>query len=445
MKQSFSYKKLTIAALLIVLLLSLVSPASAEKKLYLPKGIKGVEDFNDPNSAYCFDRMVEGDNVVFFWHKEHGDDPLNHANPDMSFDVKYMLEEAERCYTTYVEDMKLVVKGNSVSDKYKLLGFVKEGGQGAATGGRNGDVAVFTSPAPRVHQSPYGVIAHEMIHCFQHMNRRDGGSGGGINGEMAAQHGLWQNLPGWLKFENSHFVAFMNQSNLKFDHPQNMYHTSYVMEYWAFLHGKDFYGTMLRSEHRGDSVTVYKAQFHRTQEQFNDEMFYAYRRFITWDLPRIEHVARPYANQHHTKLNAIDDGWFKISDSKCPQNYGYNGIKLKVPDAGTIVTVDFKGVADEAKQAKAGWRYGFVASLRDKSRVYSGVGKEAENIVSIRVPANTEYLWLVVMGAPTEHSGGGGFGGGRRRGGGGAAGGGDDQWPYQIKLTGTTIDESCIE
>ena len=141
------------------------------KELYL-EGLQRDNDFNDPNSDYCLERCVQGDNVAIFWHKEHGDDPLNHPEPEKSFDVNGMLAECERYYRTYVEDMKLVVKGDSVSDKYKLVVFVKEGGQGAAFGGGSGDVATLTTPAPRVHRPPYGVLAHEMIHSFQHLNRQ---------------------------------------------------------------------------------------------------------------------------------------------------------------------------------------------------------------------------------------------------------------------------------
>ncbi len=43
----------------------------------------------------------------------------------------------------------------------------------------------------------------------------------------------------------------------------------------------------------------------------------------------------------------------------------YNGIKLKVPKAGTMVTLDFKGIAGaegfhSVNVDKAGWRYGFI-------------------------------------------------------------------------------------
>jgi hypothetical protein len=247
------------------------------------------------------------------------------------------------------------------------------------------------------------VLAHEMVHSFQHMSRRDGAGGGGINAEMGAQHGLWQNLPEWMTFENYHLEAFMERTHLRFDHYENMYHTAHVTEYWTFLHGQDFYGTMMRSEHCGDAITVYKAQYNRTQDQINDEFFDTYRRFITWDIPRIEAVARQYANQHHTKLTDVNDGWFQIADSKCPQNYGYNGIKLNVPEARTNVVLNFKGMAETNKE-KAGWRYGFLAYTKDGRRVYGNVGKNPQDALAFQVPENTEYLWLVVMGAPTEHT-----------------------------------------
>ena len=89
------------------------------------------------------------------------------------------------------------------------------------------------------------------------------------------------------------------------------------------------------------------------------------------------------------------------------------------------------------------------------------------------MPANTKFLWLVVMGAPTEHwihVGRRGFGGGRgARGGtatsantntisndsrGGATNANtrpvvatsnaNEQWPYRFKLTGTSPDDSIV-
>jgi len=458
-----SFKKLSVIAMLAIVFSTFVNQAasakestmdanSTEKQLHLPERPsrgRGINDYNDPNSEYCFKRSVQGDNIAIFWSKEYGDDPMKNSDANKTFDINYMLSECERYYKTYVDDLKLVEKGKSVTDKYKLVVFVIGGPGGTAFGGGDENIGTLSTPATRVHKTPYGVLAHEMVHCFQYMSGCDGARGGGVNAEMGAQHGLWQNLPDWMTFENYHLVALMEQTHLAFDHPSNMYHTAHVMEYWAFKRGRDIYGQMLHSKEQGDSVTCYKKIFNLTQEQFNDEMFDAYRRFMTWDIPRIEKVANQYANQHHTKLNDANDGWYQIAKSKCPQNYGYNGIKLKVPAAGTNVVLNFKGIVaseDANSVKKAGWRYGFVASLKDGSRVYGDVCKDSEGTATFKVPENTEYLWLVVMGAPKEHSAVRmGRGMRRRRGQPRVRGGGTEEWPYQIKLTGTTLDESVIE
>lgn len=126
-------------------------------------------------------------------------------------------------------------------------------------------------------------------------------------------------------------------------------------------------------------------------------------------MKRIDAVARPYANQHFTPLSkAKEKDSYIIPPANCPQNYGYYGIQLQVPKFGSTVTLNFTGIAGAegyqwVNTDKAGWRYGFVASLKDGSRVYSTVGKEANGELKFKVPNNTQYLWLVVMGAPTEH------------------------------------------
>jgi hypothetical protein len=426
--------------------------AATAKKLYLPDKVTRVPDDNDydnQESDFCFDRMVEGPNVAIFWHKEYGDDPLENAAEEKRFDVHKMLSECERFFDYYVNELKLVEKGNSISDKYKLLIYVFGGDEGTAFGGGVDDkIGALWTPAVRVNRTPYGVLAHELGHSFQFLSRIDSGTGpSGAVMEMSAQYMLWQVYPEWMTFENYHLVDFMKKTHYAFLHPTNMYHSPYVLEYWADKHGKEFFGELSRATESGeDVVATYQRITKLDQDQFNDEMFDASRRFVTWDLPRIERVARPYANQHQCTLVDAQDGWYRIAPECCPQNYGYNGIQLKVPDAGTEVRLQFQGLAgregySSVKLDKAGWRYGFVAHLKDNRRVYGDAGKEAEGTLHFAVPQETEHLWLVVMGAPTEHWP---IAWGRRRRSQPAATP-EEQWPYQIKLTGTMPHASCFE
>lgn len=143
-------------------------------------------------------------------------------------------------------------------------------------------------------------------------------------------------------------------------------------------------------------------------------------------------------------MNKIDDGWYQIAESKCPQDYGYNGIKLKVPAAGTNVVLNFKGLAGSDGNSptstdRAGWRYGFLTYLKNGSRVYGNILKNSQDTATFQIPENTGYLWLIVMGAPKEH-----FPARMGRGRNGSVGG-QAEWPYQIKSTGTSPDDSVVQ
>ncbi len=422
----------------------------AEKELYIPAKMYRIpenNDYNNNESDYSYKRMVQSDNIAIFWHKEFGDDPTTNPNERKRFNAQEAIKELERFYNYYVNDLKIVQKGKSLTDKYKMILYVIGGEGGTAFGGGVEDkIGVLWTPAARMNKAPYGALAHELGHSFQYMSRADAGRGPrGTISEMSAQYMLWQVYPEWMTFENYHLVDFMKGTHYAFLHPANMYHSPYVLEYWSNKHGIEFFGNLCRATQEGeDPVMTYKRMNNLSQKQFNDEMFDATRRFITWDMPRIEKVAHQYANQHKSTLNAAADGWYRIAVSNCPQNYGYNGIKLKVPSAGTKVKLQFKGIAgaegySNVKTDKAGWRYGFLASLKDGSRVYGKVYNDAVGTAKYKVPKNTEYLWLVVMGAPAEHWP---VAMGRQR---TDSSSKEEQWPYEIKLSGTSPDDSVIK
>jgi hypothetical protein len=271
------------------------------------------------------------------------------------------------------------------------------------------------------------------------MLQEDSGRGlwGGYN-EMQAQWFLWNVYPEWMALENYHLVEFMKKTHFAFLHETNIYHSPYVLEYWTNKHGVEFMGKLSREAQQGeDAVMAYKRLNHITQEQFNAEIYDACARFMTWDMPRIREVASPYINQHYTALNKVNGDWYRIAVDKCLQNYGYNGIKLNVPAPGETIAIDFNGIAgaegyDAINTDKAGWRYGFVAYKWNGDRVYSPMFSNPTGISNFEVPANTECLWLVVMGAPTEYWANPG---GENR---------DAQWPYEFRLIGTTPDPAMV-
>ncbi len=463
---------------------AIASTNTAGKEVLIPKRITRVpetNDFNNPDSEFSFKHSKSTDNFVLFWAKEYGDDPLANPTTNRRFNVDEVLKESDRFYDYYVNTLKWVDKDKSFATKYKFLFFVIGGTGGTAFGGSIDDkIGAFWTPATRINRGPYGVVAHELGHSFQALGRADGAASfsGGSFHEMTSQYMLWQVYPEWMTFENYHLTAFMKATHLAFLHEDNQYHSAQVLEYWSEKHGVEFIGKMWREVKPGeDPVMTYKRLTSVTQEKFNDEIFDAARRFVTWDMPRIDSVAARYANQHTTSLTTTN-GWYQISPDKCPQNYGYNAIKLKVPPAETKVSLDFKGIAGSAgfssvQAEKAGWRYGFLASREDGSRVYSDTFSRSPGTAEFTVPTDTKFLWLVVTGAPTDHwmhAGARGFG--RRRASTNASTNAttnatassitnapantnagatvtasvsaNEQWPYSFKLTGTTPDDSIV-
>lgn len=408
-----------------------------KKTTYFPTSGWRVDpgnDYQDPNSQFNVYRMLETPNLVAFWEPEFGDDPENCSDPAYRFPLRDLMEQGEKMFRFFRDDLKFAQLGNSVSDDYRMVLYFFYSDEGTVYGGSaDGKVGAMWITPNRVKNAPYGAIAHEMGHAFQEIVKFDMGRNfpGGSIFEMTSQYMLWQYYSNWIVFENYHLVDFMKKNHNAFLHETNMYHSPFVLEYWASLHGNDVIGKLWRSvEGTNDILMTYKLYAGLEQAEFNDELHQGYMRFMTWDMDRIREVSAPYINQHVTKLEAVEDDWYRIAKENCPQDYGYNGIALAVPDAGTEILVDFKGIAgadgyNSYNLDKAGWRYGVMALTDTGKRVYSRTYSEAEGQVAFTVPEGTVNLWLVVMGAPTEHAK---LNSNRL-----------NEWPYQIKLTGTTL------
>ena len=186
-------------------------------------------------------------------------------------------------------------------------------------------------------------------------------------------------------------------------------------------------------------METYKRITGITQPQFNDEMFDRAARFTTWDIPALKSYGASKINSRaQTKMIANGENFWLIDPTVCPENYGYNVIKLNAPQTAKRVTVTFEGKAGMDGYRKlsvtlAGWRYGFVALLNDGTRVYGDIGRasylEPDGILNFECPANTKQLWLVVVGAPYAHW----------RHAWDDDDTNDEQWPYRVRFNNTNL------
>ena len=383
------------------------------KKIYVEKEWAGM-DLNNPESEWSYKRLYATKNIAIFWQKGFGDDPTQAPDLDgqsMKFDPKSLAEKLESFYDYYYNTLEFVVKGKTKADEYRMNCYVKYDLEGTAYGGCVDDVigGLWVTPV-RLQNPELNVLAHELGHSFQIQSSCDGnGSGGGSLIENGAQWMLWQVNPAWQTSEKYHWEAWNTLTHKAFCSAENMYHSPYVLEYWSLKHGPKFIGKFFRGGQSGeDAVTQYKRMAGLDQKSFNDEMFDACRHFVNWDFDRVWKESRPYANKNVTALTPLSDGWMRVAASNCPENYGFNAIPMPVPANGGKVTVDFRGEAgiegfSSTDVDRAGYRYGFVCVGADGRSTYGTMNSDRTGSVSYDVPAGAQYLWFVVMGAPTEH------------------------------------------
>lgn len=425
------------------------------KKIYIPADLRSM-DLNDPASKWSYKRMAETENVVLFWAREFGDNitaapayVVDSVSHDMNVDLANLLARLEQFYRFYYNDLSFVDPGDTNADKYKMMVMLDYSLEGTAYGGDyDGVIGALWIAPNRVKDPRLNCIAHELGHSFQSQIACDGkGDSWGGSGffEMASQWMLWRVNPDWPTDENYHLNDFRRLTHKAFLHLDNIYHSPYVLEFWAEKRGDKVIADLFREGKIGeDPAMTYMQKFGLTQKQFNDEMFEASRSFINWDLDYAHANMRKYANQWSTKLIPDGKNRWRVDPANAPENYGFNAIPLAVPAPGKTAVVDFRGITRSKDYnipypAEAGWRYGLVAVDKDGKSTYSDVKSSPSGRLTFTVPASgpaIEHLWLVVMGAPSVH---------RQNqapwdwdGNPNPDFKGDAQWPYAITLRGTS-------
>lgn len=413
----------------------------AGKTIYVPKDLQQM-DLQNPESKWSYHRMVCSDNFVVFWEKGFGNDlatpPQLEGHP-MKVDLANLLEKLESFYVYFRDTLKFTKPG-SKSEKYRMMVMLNYSLEGTAYGGDyDGEIGALWIAPNRIQDQKLNCIAHELGHSFQAQISCDkqGEAWGGCGFfEMTSQWMLWQVNPEWITDEKYHWDAFMKLTHKAYLHLENIYHSPYVIEYWGMKRGLPFVAELYRQGKRGeDPVMTYKHLTGQTQEQFCDEIFDACCHFINWDFPRVWDATRPYACKYTCKLDTLGTGSYQIAAENAPENYGFNAIPLSIPTPDKTVEVDFRGLAGaegttSINPDKAGWRYGFVGVTSNGETIYGKMQRGKEGKVRFTTPQGKvlTHLYLVVMGAPTEHWMNPN------------PPGKDAQWPYQIKLKGCKIN-----
>ena len=102
-------------------------------------------------------------------------------------------------------------------------------------------------------------------------------------------------------------------------------------------------------------------------------------------------------------LEPLGNNHYTIPDNLAPQQYAFNTIRL-YPKSNescdkNYIYLKLKG---HKVNYNAGWRYSFVSVDASGTSTFSAIYKDEEEI-SYEIPANSNKLYLVVMGAPTDY------------------------------------------
>lgn len=384
----------------------LLVPATlpAQKKIFIPDSLR-CYDLDNDSSRWSWHRSAQTEDLIFFWERGFGDDwknpPQLEGHP-MAFDLDNLKDRVESFYKFFRDTLKFSLPG-SKADRYKMMVMVNYSLDGTAYGGTYDNFigALWVAPN-RIQDRKLNCLAHELGHSFQLQIPADSISdawGGSGFYEMTSQWMLWQVNPDWLTDENYHFEAFRNLTHKAFLDGENIYHSPYVIEYWAEKHGRPFIAELYRNGRVGeDPVMTYQRLTGISQEQFNNEMIDCYQHLLNLDFRHAYKETRPYACTFQARMVPSErKGWLQADTTQVPEDYGFNAIRLSLPTKPRKVSAQVK--SDYPLRAA------FVAVTMDGKAVYGNpVAIEKKGSVRMSLPAEPlKTVYLVVMGAPHQH------------------------------------------
>ncbi len=309
----------------------------AQKLVYIPDSLKAY-NLDNPNERWCWKHSVQTDNLVFFWEKGFGDNPLYPPDLDghpMKVDMENLKNRVE-CFYQFFRDSLRFSSPGSKADKYKMMVMINYSLDGTAYGGTYDNFigALWVAPN-RIQDKKLNCLAHELGHSFQLQIPADSISdiwGGNGFLEMTSQWMLWQVNPNWVSDENYHFQAFRKLTHKAFLSIDNIYHSPYVLQYWTEKHGLNFIAKLYRDGKTGeDPVLTYMHLCKLNQKQFNNEMFDCYTRLLNFDFRHAYKETRPYACTFSTPMDSVSINTYRIPNNIAPEEYGFNAIKLAKP------------------------------------------------------------------------------------------------------------------
>ena len=439
----------------IFIVLSSVATHAAEKKVYIPSSF-GSMDLNNNASQWSYQRSIQTDNFILFWEAGYGANPSTVSNSSYRVNLSSLLNIAERSFAFYRDSLKFVIEGQSRTDSLKMIILLYYTTDWMASGSGIDNMIGQLNLSANAAQAGGETVAHEVGHCFQYQVHCDGHPGGwmyGFGSGGAGGNGWWEQCAQWQafkvlpheQFSNYQFGNYLNSYHKHILHEAPRYANYFIQDYWSDLHGKQFIAKLWQeSVFPEDPVQTYKRLTNISQEEFNDEMYDCAAKFVTWDVDAIRREGFDYIDARGSnEYTLTENDFWKISASDCPENFGYNVMRLNIPEAGDTLKMTFEGLSGTSgyrslRYYTAEWRYGFVVLKEDGRRVYSPMYTSSYDLpnranpidsASFVCPEGAKRLWLVVSASPMAYW----------RHAWDDDDSNDEQWPYQVKFENSNM------
>ena len=399
--------------------------AAVDKKIYCSPNACGTDaELKNPASRWCYDRSLQSKHWVLFWEAGYG--------AGVPASVKTILDTADKIFEFYADSLKFITinQGKSKSDTYKMTIRLRYTTEWEASGSGIDDTIGLLTLSNGAHTSRSGqTVAHEIGHCFQYQVHCDNNNQNGwmYNWGQSTLNVFWEMCAQWQAYKFYPTMQFDNEwlsnaLNGLHRHPLCVglrYNNYFIQDFFCYKHGMDVIGRLWNnSVYPEDPLQAYmrltmSGTAAQQLEQLNKEMWEYGARMVTRDMDHIRRQGSGSINKRsQTALVKDEAGYWSPTAANCIENFGNNAIRLNVPAGGKTVYAELVGEAGKAgytayNVSKAGWKFGFVAYLRDGTRQYGAIGSASyatpEGLIAFDCPANCGALWLVVSGAPTSY------------------------------------------
>ena len=390
--------------------------------------------------------------------------------------VTDLLYKAESFYDLYINKLKFAdLSIKSKLNQYKMIICLLHDTGWTATGsGYDNTIGALWVTPSTCH--PVGqTIAHEIGHSFQYQVYCDLGGYTGFRQSIGNGSTFWEQTAQWQSVQaypdqmiSQSIGLWQHNHNYAFTHEWQRYQSYWLHYYWAEKYGIDAIGRIWRggTVSGEDPCQVYMRVFGVSVKDFFKEIYDYASKMVTYDMDAIRSYGKSSIGKYTYNYVDTGDGKLQVAYSSCPQSTGFNVIPLQVPAAGTEIKTVFTALPggtnlaendpaqynngetftkanvtkynNFSEKTRRGFRHGYVALLKDGTRVYQSVDtiyarghstSAVNDTTTFVVPENTERMWFVVSPAPTVyivHKWDENISN-------------DDQWPYQLEFENTDI------